>query len=278
MELLDTIRPGMRRGHLLIAVGLAAAAAVTVGFLVVGGLGSDEVDFLPDLDQAAPGDLSGRDGGTPTARRFYLGFESAAGNVGGGSLAIEGSRTDQNEDEMRVVQQISGPDGATRSVRIDATLRYVRSPDHAHWHLPGFMRYELRRANGELVRPDRKTGFCLGDRYRVALPLERTPESAGFPDECGKDAPELLRVRQGISVGYGDDYDAHVEGQEFDVTDLPAGRYLLVHRVNSDRMLEESDYRNNNASMSLRLGWPQGRSKAPRVTVLARCPDTPTCP
>ena len=278
MELLDTIRPGMRRGRLLIAVGLAAAAAVTVGFLVVGGLGSDEVDFLPDLDQAAPGDLSGRDGGTPTARRFYLGFESAAGNVGGGPLTIEGSRTDRDEDEMRVVQHISGPDGATRSVRVATTLRYVRSPDHAHWHLRGFMRYELRRANGELVRRDRKTGFCLGDRYRVALPLERTPESAGFPDECGKDAPELLRVRQGISVGYGDDYDAHVEGQEFDVTDLPAGRYLLVHRVNSDRMLEESDYRNNLASMSFRLGWPQGRSKSPRVVVLARCPDTPTCP
>ncbi|HEU0234981.1 MAG TPA: hypothetical protein VFR14_00930, partial [Candidatus Limnocylindrales bacterium] len=41
------------------------------------------------------------------------------------------------------------------------TLRYVRSPDHRHWHLLGFDRYELRRADsGEAVVADRKSGFC----------------------------------------------------------------------------------------------------------------------
>lgn len=268
----------MRRGRLLLAVGLAAAAAIAVGFFVVGSLGSEEVDFLPDLDQAAPGELSGRDAGTPAAPRFYLGFESATGNVGGGPMTIEGSRADRSENEMQVVQHISRPDGSTRSVSTDATLTYVRSPDHAHWHMLGFMRYELRGSNGDLVAPDRKTGFCLGDRYRVALPLERTPESPGYPEECGKDEPELLRVQEGISVGYGDDYDAHVEGQEFDVTKLAAGQYLLVHRVNSDRQLEESDYENNASSMAFRLSWPGGRKKSPRVVVLARCPDSATCP
>jgi Lysyl oxidase len=268
----------MRRGRVLIAFGVAAAAAIAAGFFAVGSQERDEVDFLPDLDLAAPGELSGRDGGTPAAPRFYLGFESAAGNVGGGPLTIEGSRENRQTGEMEVVQLISQRGGTTRSRRTDSTLTYVRSADHAHWHLRGFMRYELRRADGTLIRPDRKTGFCLGDRYRIALPLERTPQEPAFPEECGKNEPGLLTVREGISVGYGDDYDPHVEGQEFDVTDLEAGRYLLVHRVNDDRVLEESDYEDNVSSMAFRLTWPGGRKTSPRVTVLARCPDSATCP
>ena len=267
----------MRRGRVLIGLAVVAAA-IAAGIFILASRDGEDVEFLPDLDQAAPGELSGRDAGTPASPRFYLGFESAAGNVGGGPLTIEGRRDDRSENEMRVVQHISGPDGTVRSESLEAKLSYVRSPDHAHWHLLGFMRYELRRGTGELVQPDRKTGFCLGDRYRIALPLERTPPSPQFPEECGKGGRELLTVREGISVGYGDDYDPHVEGQEFDVTRLPAGRYLLVHRVNQDRTLEESNYENNAASMAFQLSWPRGRNKAPSVRVLRRCPESATCP
>src|SRR6266536_345394 len=49
-----------------------------------------------------------------------------------------------------------------------SAVRNVRAITHQHWHLHGFDRYELRRAGAApvLVR-DRKSGFCLGDRYRV---------------------------------------------------------------------------------------------------------------
>lgn len=40
-----------------------------------------------------------------------------------------------------------------------------------------------------------------------------------------------------------------LEGQYVDVTDVPPGRYRLVHRVNADRALRESDYTNNAASV-----------------------------
>ena len=118
-------------------------------------------------------------------------------------------------------------------------LRYTRSPDHEHWHLLHFDRYELRRPGGDraLVR-DRKTGFCLGDRYGVDDPaLAAKPPEAVYRSRCGLERPGLWGVREGISVGYGDDYDANLEGQYLRLSGLRAGRYLLVHRANADRRL-----------------------------------------
>jgi hypothetical protein len=138
------------------------------------------------------------------------------------------------------------------------------------------MRYELRSSGGERALRDKKTGFCLGDRYRAAA-VAGAVRSARFTDECGKNQPKLLRMREGISVGFGDDYKPHLEGQEFDVTTLPDGRYLLVHRVNPARRLLELDPSNNVASIAFDLSWPRGRKLPPRIDVAARCPGTATC-
>jgi hypothetical protein len=265
----------VRGGRLLIVIGFGLAAAAVLALVALGVGRGEPVDSLPDLDQAAPGELSGRTAGTTAKPRFFLGFESAAGNLGDGPLIVLGSRPSTGVRTMRVTQEIHRTDGTTRSVGVSTRLRYVRSPDHSHWHLLGFMRYELRRADGSLVRPDRKTGFCLGNRYEIRPPLEGEPKPHF---ECGKNKPSALGVREGISVGYGDDYDAHLEGQEFEITGLPAGRYLLVHRVNSSRLLIERDYRNNAASMALELSWPRGTKKPPSIDVVERCPGTATCP
>jgi hypothetical protein len=76
-------------------------------------------------------------------------------------------------------------------------------------------------------------------------------------------------VRQGISPGFGDDYVPLKEGQSIDVTGL-RGRFVLVHRVNPDRVLRERSYENNAASVLLELG--DGRA-----TVLRRCPARAAC-
>jgi hypothetical protein len=276
-KLLYTIRLRMRRGRLLAAVlAVAAAAAIAVG-LALGGTSAGGRELLPDLDQEAPGELSGRTVGSAGTPRFFLGFDSAASNVGEGPLIIEGSRASRRRRDMDVVQRIDGGDGTTRTRRVQALMRYVRSSDHEHWHLLDFMRYELRRSGSGLIAPDRKTGFCLGDRYEVEAPLEHAKPRPTYTEECGRGRRNLLRLREGISVGYGDDYDAHLEGQDFDVTGLPAGRYLLVHRVNAARVLRESDYSNNASSMAFELSWPRGQKSPPRVTVIRRCPDSATC-
>ena len=81
-------------------------------------------------------------------------------------------------------------------------------------------------------------------------------------------------MTEGISVGYGDDYAAYLEGQSLRLTGLPAGRYALVHRVNENGLLRESRASNNAASVLVALSWRAGR---PSVTVLRRCPGRRTC-
>ena len=84
-------------------------------------------------------------------------------------------------------------------------------------------------------------------------------------------------MNEGISVGWGDNYQPHLEGQELELTSLPAGRYVLVHRVNTTRDIVESDYTDNVASMAIDLSWPDGPKRPPSIDVVARCPGSATC-
>jgi Lysyl oxidase len=223
---------------------------------------------LPDLDQVVPQKLRvrERDG------RFVLGFAGAVDNVGRAPLVVEGRRAPRTAT-MRVWQLVGG-----RAQRVPARLRYTVSPDHAHWHFLDFERYELHRPDGTRVRRVAKTGFCLLDTFNAAaVRLPGEPRRARWLGECGRHHPELLRLRAGISVGYRDLYEPFLEGQEVDLTGLPAGRYVLVHRVNPRRVLLESDYGNNAASVLLQLRWPHGPGERPGVRVLRRCPDSPVC-
>ncbi len=79
-------------------------------------------------------------------------------------------------------------------------------------------------------------------------------------------------------MGYGDIYYATLEGQFVDVTGVPAGQYYLIHRVNADRKLAETDYSNDAASLLIDLSWPDGTSQAPSVKALRGCPDSDVCP
>jgi hypothetical protein len=69
-------------------------------------------------------------------------------------------------------------------------LRYVRSSDHAHWHLLPFERYELRLpgAAASALR-HAKTGFCLGDRYDAKRNLEGKPRKKVSAVGAGCDLP-----------------------------------------------------------------------------------------
>lgn len=265
----------MSRRSLVAVTAAAVSGAVAVAVAAATLTREETVDLLPDLDQAAPGELRGRSEQTPAGTRFFLGFGSAAGNVGDGPLTLFARRASRAREELGVVQEIRRSDGGIRRVRLPIALRYVREKTHSHWHLLGFMRYELRGPSGPLR--DRKTGFCLGDRYRLAARLAREERAPRYRDECAKGKPEILALRVGISVGFGDDYKPHLEGQEFDITGLPAGRYLLVHSVNPARVLLERAYGNNVASLAFALSWPDGQRRPPRIDVIDRCPNSSTC-
>jgi Lysyl oxidase len=232
-------------------------------------------DVLPDLVQLVPFELVvTRDGD-----RFRLGFASAVSNVGAGPLIVQGSRRAAATPAMSVRQVIQREIGGWRTTGPVGELRYVVAETHQHWHLLPFDVYELRRADatGGIVAAF-KSGFCLGDRYREnsVPPLQAAP-SPYYRGNCGLGDRALLSLREGISTGYGDDYQPNLEGQSFDVTGLAAGEYVLTHVVNLDRRLRESDYANNAASLRISLTWPHGTAQPPAAATLAACPDSRTC-
>jgi hypothetical protein len=233
--------------------------------------------LLPDLDQQAPSRLEIQAG---RRSRYALGFRSAVRNVGDGPLIVVGSRPDRRTNKMQADQLIETANGARQRVPKVGWIRYVDSPDHSHWHYLEFDRYELqsyelRRFGGGAAVRDRKTGFCLGDRYPVrGLRLVDSSAEPVYTGYCGLSKPGLLHVREGISVGYGDDYSAFLEGQSLPVDGLSNGRYLLIHRVNDAGGLQELSQANNAASVLLALHWREGK---PVIRVLARCPKTAFC-
>jgi hypothetical protein len=259
-----------------------AAVAVALALVPAAPAAAQEPqDRLPDLDQLVPEDLNVKRLQFGQRTSFRLGFSSATANVGVGPLTLHGSRPDRARTTMSVNQIVQQTLGATRLVRDVGLMSFVVHPDHNHWHLLGFEKYELREAgrSKSLPRRDRKTGFCLGDRFTVP----RAPTLAGFnatplqADLCGLGRPDLLSLFTGISVGWGDRYEAHIEGQFIDVTGLPSGRYELVHRVNTDGRLAELDYTNNASSVLFSLEWRANRRAVPTVRVLRSCPGSETC-
>ena len=238
-------------------------------------------DVLPDLNQVAPKGVVVKHVVVRGRDRFRLGFDSATENVGPGPLTLHGFRRDPRKPTMQVNQLVNQQGGGTRLVRNVGLMSYALHPTHNHWHFLDFARYELRPAGafGPTMRGDRKTGFCLGDRYR-ARGARKMPGFQPFPaqgDTCGLGQPGLLGLFAGISTGYGDEYPAQVEGQYIDITGLVPGRWNIVHRANASQRLLESDYSDNASSMLVSISWPNGTRKMPRVKVLKQCPESPTC-
>jgi hypothetical protein len=230
----------------------------------------DVVELLPDLDQQPPTDLEVRsDHG-----RYGLWFTAATDNVGIGALIVSGLRP-SSAITMTALQRVRLSDGGTRTYRKVGYWRYNHSADHAHWHLLRYQRYELRTQNGKVLVRDRKSGFCLGDRYGVApgrvLNRIRRAVFVGF---CNLHQPTALTVDGGTTVGFSDRYHSHLDGQNVDITNVPAGDYTLVHKTNTQLLIRELRYSNNAASIAIRLTRPSGR---PRIRVLSVCPDSDQC-
>jgi hypothetical protein len=226
----------------------------------------------PNLVQRRPSGLVV----TGSARgHWLLGFTSMVDNRGPGILWIRGTRP-IGSPVMFVRQLLELAGGGTRVLPESGELHYTVAPPHYHWHFLGFDHYELRTVGtggdplGTLLVRDHKSGFCIADHYGIAIGVPHgVPRFLG---SCAQFDPKARSVEEGSSVGYTDRYPAYFHGQSLDITKVPAGRYVLVHRANPDFHLRELRYDDDTSSLLVRIAWPGGHRAPPAISCgPARC-------
>ncbi|HRE27995.1 MAG TPA: lysyl oxidase family protein, partial [Anaerolineales bacterium] len=208
-------------------------------------------DRLPDLRTLPPWDLSvERHSSTDRVLRFA----NTVWNSGAGVMELYGASSGITQ-QTRVLQRVYASDGGARDHFVGT---FVFHPEHDHWHVADFATYQLwaLSADGEperLLAVSEKLSYCMIDTDIVA------PALPGFPSArvyigCG-------RLRQGLSIGWGDTYEADLEGQTLDLGWAGDGIYSVVSISNPRGRLLESDYANN-------LGVTYFRLRGDAVTLI----------
>jgi hypothetical protein len=105
-----------------------------------------------------------------------------------------------------------------------------------------------------LVGTGAKHGFCFQDNYEFGS------AKPAYYTTCGHD-PDALRVRMGLSRGWGDIYKASIVDQYIDVTGLTSGRYRLRATADTGGWFKERQETNN-------FTWVDIRLQANRVRVI----------
>ncbi|MGB1207439.1 MAG: lysyl oxidase family protein [Chitinophagales bacterium] len=112
---------------------------------------------------------------------------------------------------------------------------------HNHWHYEGYAEYALYDLAGNRIPIGFKNGFCVMDLY--------CPPGLTAKFNCSN---------QGITAGCADYYDAGLNCQWIDLTDVAEGLYTFVVRVNWDQSPDalgryELTYDNNWAQVCIEL-------------------------
>ena len=193
-----------------------------------------EPDPLPDLRTLSPFNLVLVE--IPSSGRRLLRFSNSISNEGLIDLRLTG-RYDHHADAYEVAQYLPNADGGYGFFELgERHIEY--HPEHYHWHLDDFARYEVWTAAPggvlrDLVRTNGKVSYCIMDTDRLA----GTNQASGY-HSCG---PAL----QGLSVGWADTYERHLPGQWVDISGLPDGFYALRSIVDPGNFLHELDDANN---------------------------------
>lgn len=133
---------------------------------------------------------------------------------------------------------------------------------HNHAHYEGYAEYILFRNNGNPIPIGFKNGFCVMDL------------------ECsGGGTAKFGCSNMGITAQCGDIYDASLECQWIDITDVDPGDYIFAVRINWDQSPDalgrpETDYTNNWAQVCLTITETNG---VKGFTVNPNCSDYVDC-
>ena len=232
---------------------------------------SPDPSTLPDL-QALPSFAISTDhrGG-----KDYLAFASTVWVGGNAKMDIEGFRR-QNEDVMDAYQYFYDGDEPVGRALV-GELDFDTRRNHHHWHLQQFAQYRLLSADQEHVRLSKKQSFCLAATDAVNLALSgaawrQTGEDLG--SACGGD--EAVWIRETLPLGWGDTYYQSRGGQDFNITDVPNGRYYVSVAANPTEELFETDKSNNVALREIRLKGQPGNRKV-CVPAMGTLPQEGSC-
>lgn len=261
--------PGPGRGVILT---LATAMIVAV---FASSAGADGVPaLLPDLDPRAPTSVKAVSA-TDGSGHIFVTFKVTIANLGTGPLIVRGHRASTAEPGMTAEQVIELSDGATVTVPSVGALVY--DAEYPRWGFQPYQTYELRASDGSLVGTGPDMNFCVEDNTNADLNVVMPGEPASkVYVGCGKRQPTLLSLDVGISVGWQNQHAAGKKGQMIDITSLPSGQYVLVHRVNPGGLLTESNTVNDVASSRISITWVSGVT-LPTIRVVRSCSDAETC-
>jgi hypothetical protein len=235
------------KARLIIATLVAGGAVLAVGgSSALAGKPSGSGALYPDFASAVPHHFTVQN----TGQEEFLRFSNGIANIGAGPFQI---RPENDPVTLKTTgfQEVLNAAGAI--VVNQPVSEFVFHPEHNHWHITAVALYEVRTAldngtggnmGGVVGGQSLKTTFCLIDWIK----LEGNSNNNGRTYlECRPDA------RQGLSVGWVDQYHMALEGQEVKITGVAPGTYYLRTTANPDGNFLETTTANNSAWTSFTL-------------------------
>lgn len=223
-----------------------APGALAAGVLAftTGAIAQSVVDRPPNLKPLPASNLSLV---ADTAGNSTLRFDTTSWNKGTGPLQLEAGPVDTGSGKQQVFQRVSLSDG-TSFLRLAGYFEW--HPAHNHFHFDDYALYTLQPVNapGGSERTGSKTTFCVMDTTKIDTSLPGAPGQAVY-STCG-------RTIQGMSVGWGDTYGAHLAGQEIDFTGNADGMYQLKIEIDPKKVIIESDETDNVSCALLSIKKP----------------------
>jgi hypothetical protein len=216
---------------------------------------------LPDLTMPALADVvAARLEGGDTQQLF---FSASIANIGPGTFAIKAVRGDER-GAWRVSQLFEERNGTTSERRTPADMVWG-GHGHDHWHVQIGATYRLYALPSmRLVGSYEKVGYCFFDQVRFDPTLPNAPRGQVFTkDVCN--GHSTLALEMGLSPGWQDPYTWALPDQRIEITGLPDGDYRLVAKADPHNWFRETNEKNNETWVDVRL-TPSVRP--PRATVL----------
>ncbi len=131
--------------------------------------------------------------------------------------------------------------------------------EYNHWHFQQFAQYRLLNASKTRVLRSTKVGFCIAPTDPVNLLLPHAtwvPSFTGLSGACMSQS--ALWVRETMPIGWGDTYTQFTPGQAFRITNLPNGTYYIEIIANPEKLLYETNPRNDISLRKVILGGTPG--------------------